>query len=100
MSSRTSVSQRTSGARVFLNVSHLSEHARVAAEILDEQFRTLPGYSAADCLPFRHDSAFRMPVRWKSSDTVTSNRPIRVSVNFDGLRLEDVRVYAVYLETR
>jgi hypothetical protein len=87
-----------SGAKVFLNASHLSEHARLAVEILDKQFRPLPGHTAADCEPFRDDSAFRLPVRWKSGDTVKSARPIRIRVNFDGLRLEDARVYAVYVE--
>jgi hypothetical protein len=87
-----------SGARVFLNASHLSEHARLAVEILDQQFRPMPGHTAADCEPIRDDSAFRLPVRWKSGDVVKSERPIRLRVNFDGLRLEDARVYAVYVE--
>lgn len=87
-----------SGGKVFLNASHLSEHARLAVEILDEQFRPLPGHTAAECEPFRDDAAFRLPVRWQSGDTVKASRPIRVRVNFDGLRLEDGRVYAVYVE--
>jgi hypothetical protein len=86
------------GGRVFLNASHLSEHARLAVEILDQQFRPLTGLTAADCQPFEDDSAFRLPVRWKGGDAVKSDRPIRLRVNFDGLRLEDARVYAVYVE--
>ena len=86
------------GAKVFLNASHLSEHARLVMEVLDERFRPLPGHTAAECLPFQDDSAFRLPVRWKSGDVVKSERPIRIRVNFDGLRLEDARVYAVYVE--
>lgn len=87
-----------SGGRVFLNASYLSEHARLAVEILDQQFRPLPGHTAAQCEPFRDDSAFRLPVRWESGDIVKSDRPIRIRVNFQGMRLEDPRVYAVYLE--
>ncbi len=86
------------GARVFLNASHLSEHARLAVEILDERFRPLPGHTAGECEPFRDDSGFRLPVRWKGNDTVKSAQAIRIRVNFDGLRLEDARVYAVYVE--
>lgn len=86
------------GGKVFLNASHLSEHARLAVEILDEHFRPLPDYAAAECEPFRDDSAFRVPVRWRTSDIVKFARPIRIRVNFDGLRLEDARVYAVYVE--
>lgn len=89
----------SAGARVFLNASHLSEHARLVVEILDERFRPLPGYTAVECEPFRDDSAFRLPVRWKTGDGVQSGRPIRIRVNYDGLRLEDARVYAVYIET-
>jgi len=90
----------SNGARFFLNASHLSEHARLAVEILDERFRPLSGHAATECEPFRDDSAFHLPVRWKSGDTVKSERPIRIRVNFDGLRLEDVRLYAVYVEAR
>ena len=87
-----------SGARVFLNASHLSERARIAVEILDEQFRLLPGHAAAECEPFQDDSAFRLPVRWKGGEVVKSGKAIRVRLNYDGLRLEDARVYAVYVE--
>lgn len=86
------------GARVYLNASHLAEHARIAVEILDEQFRPLPAYAAAECHPLRDDSSFRLPVRWQAGDRVKAAHPIRVRVNFDGLRLEDARVYAVYVE--
>jgi len=86
------------GGKVFLNASHLSEHARIAVEILDEQFRPLPGHTATECEPFRDDSDFRLQVRWQSGDTVKASQPIRVRVNFDGLRLEDARLYAVYVE--
>ena len=86
------------GGRVFLNASHLSEHARLAVEILDEQFRPVPDHTAAQCEPFRDDSAFRLPVRWQRGDIVQSAQPVRVRVDFDGLRLEDARVYAVYVE--
>ena len=41
---------------------------------------------------------FRLPVRWKGGDGVKSGQPIRVRVNYHGLRLEDARVYAVYVE--
>jgi hypothetical protein len=86
------------GAKVFLNASHLSEHARVAVEILDEQFQPLDAFTSADCKPFCNDSAFRMPVQWKSGNIVKSVKPVRVRVNYDGLRLEDARIYAVYIE--
>lgn len=86
------------GAMVFINASHLSEHSRISVEILNERFEPLPGYLATQCLAWNDDSSFELPVRWQDGrSTVTGANPIRVRVNYEGLRLEDARVHAVYV---
>ena len=41
---------------------------------------------------------FRQPVEWRSKKTLGSaDQTIRVRLNFEGNRPEDIRVYAVYV---
>ena len=85
------------GCAVSLNVDRLSEHAQVAVEILDERFQPLDGYSAAECN--RLESGLRQPVGWGRQTAVRDRGgPFRVRVNFTGLRPEDPRLYAIYLD--
>ena len=82
---------------MFVNADGLSEDNYIKVEILDEQFRVLPGYSRADCRPIT-ESGFRQPAEWGGKNTLgKSDGPIRVRVNFEGERPEDIRVYAVYV---
>ena len=83
--------------RLSVNVDGLSEHAQILVSILDERFRQLPGYAAGDCMgPIA--SGFSQPVTWVGRNTVNADGPIRVRLDFAGLRPEDTRLYAVYLE--
>ncbi|MCI0633283.1 MAG: hypothetical protein L0206_05110, partial [Actinobacteria bacterium] len=83
--------------KVFVNVDGLSEDASIKVEILDEQFRVLPGHSKADAIAITEDG-LRQPAEWKTSKTIgASDRPIRVRVFLDGERPEDIRVYATYV---
>jgi hypothetical protein len=85
-------------AHVFLNVAGLGEYSHVTVEILDEQFRKLPGYSGADAIKINQPGML-VPVAWGAKDTVQAfPHAIRIQVNFGGVRIEDTRVYAVYVK--
>ena len=84
-------------ARIYLNVDGISEYSQLSVEILDEEFRKIHGYSRKECITFQK-SGLRQPVRWKTRDIIETNNPVRVRVNFEGIRAEDVKIYAVYLE--
>jgi len=86
-----------SAAKIALNVDGLSEHSAVSAEILSEKLEPLPGFSEADCnLPT--ESGLCQPLSWQGGDTVQcEDGPIRLRLNFSGLRAEDVKLYAAYV---
>ena len=84
-------------ARVSLNVDGLSEHAKVQVSILDEQLQDVAGYDAASCTePVR--SGLRQQVRWGQREVIASETAVRIRVDFGGVRPEDVKLYAVYLQ--
>jgi len=86
-------------ARVTVNAEGLGQHSQVRVEILDEQLRTLPGYGCAECCALA-DSGLRQPVCWGGSESVRSaTGRIRLRVHIEGVRPEDARVYAVYVES-
>jgi hypothetical protein len=84
-------------ARVSLNVDGLCEYTQVRVEILDEQFNPLSGFTGDVCVS-PSSSGFRQLVAWKDREMVDVEGPIRVCVSFCGIRPEDARVYAVYVE--
>jgi len=81
-----------------MNVDGLSEHNSVTVEILDEQFRPLPGYESHASVGVQ-ESGLRHPVVWSDKDAVEAQvGGIRLRIDFGGVRPEDVRLYAVYVE--
>ena len=85
------------GCRVFLNADGLAQNNQLTVEVCDEQLRTLPGYSAEDCIAAK-ESGLRVPVAWREKKTIDEvDGPVRVKVSFGGVRPEDIRLYAVYL---
>ena len=83
--------------QVAVNADGLSEHAQLAVELLDERFVPLPGYAAGDCDPM--ESGLRQRVSWGGRSTVSGvEGAFRVRVNFAGLRPEDPKLYAIYVE--
>jgi len=83
--------------RIFVNADGLSAHSYLMVEICDEQFQKLPSYSGGDCIPIT-ESGLRQPVVWRNKKTLDKfDQPIRIQVNYEGLRLEDARVYAIYI---
>ena len=93
------------GQRIFLNISGLGEYAGVRVEVLDLQFRPIPGYSGDDCRPVR-GSGLRVPARWRGGDVLPArDTPVRLKVDFGSLgresvRPEDAKLYAIYVGER
>jgi len=84
--------------RVFLNVDDLDQYSTVSVEVLDEQFRPIPGYGAESCFA-PPSGGLRQPVRWQGRETVEhADGRVLLRVNFGGVRPEDARIYAVYVE--
>ena len=86
-------------ARLSLNVDGLNEHNRLAVEIQDHAFRPLPGYELAACRGLEN-SGLAQPIVWHDHEVIEDVASlIRVRIDFQGLRAEDIRLYAVYLDT-
>ena len=85
-------------ARMFLNVDDIDQYSKVSVALLDEQFRPIPGYTHDECLA-PGSSGLREAVCWRDHQSIDSvGQKIRVRLDFDGVRQEDAKVYAVYLE--
>ena len=86
-----------SASRVFVNADGLSDYTELTVEVLDEQFRPVPGYSGKACVPLK-ESGLRQPVSWKGKgDTVDFEGPFRLQLTFGGIRREDIKLFAVYV---
>jgi len=85
-------------ASVFLNLDGITEYSRATVEVLDEQFAPLPGYSKADCLG-PDSPGLCQQVKWRSREAIQPGlSPVRVRINLEGVRREDVRLFAVYVK--
>ncbi len=85
-------------ARIYMNVDGLSEYNRVSVEILDEKFKEIPSYSRAECIG-PEESGLHQLVEWKNQEVVEEIKgPVRIRINFEGIRPEDLKLYAVYIE--
>jgi hypothetical protein len=81
---------------ISLNIAGLNDLSRAKVSVFDERFQPLPGCSAADCTgPVR--PGLRQTVQWGSREKITSSEPIRVRIDFAGVRPEDVKLYAIYV---
>lgn len=93
----TPIDLGNSSGRVYVNASHLGETSQITVEVLDERFEAIAGLTEAECRPMT-DSSLRYAIRWGDKTSIGPfDGPIRVRVNFRGVRLEDARVYAVYV---
>jgi hypothetical protein len=85
------------GAQVSLNVNGFREDiSELRVAVVDRNFKPIAGYTLADCESLRTNS-FRLPVKWKSSDRIKSDGPVRLRLQWGGKRFEDPIVYAVYV---
>ena len=83
--------------QLALNIDGLGEYSAVSAEIISERLEPIQGYTAADCTaPI--SSGLSQPVVWQGGDALPHDLgPIRVRINFSGVRVEDIKLYAAYL---
>jgi hypothetical protein len=85
-------------ARVFVNVDGLSEHSRIEVGVLSERFEPIAGFEPEACVA-PSESGLRQPIRWQEHDRIQNvDERVRLRLSFGGLRPEDVRIYAVYVE--
>jgi hypothetical protein len=79
-------------------VDGLKEYTTVTADILDENFVPIPGYSGPDDIPLS-EPGFRRQITWKAHSSLSKfPHAVRIRINYGGVRPEDARVYAVYLK--
>jgi hypothetical protein len=64
--------------------------------VVDRNFKPVEGYSLGECEPV-HSDGFKVPVRWKRGDRLRAKGPIRLRVQWGGVRFEDPIVYAAYV---
>jgi len=83
-------------ATISVNVSGVGQTNQLKVTVLDEQFNELPGYGSGDSAPL-DKAGLKQPVTWGANQTVTSDRPIRIRVDFMGPSPQDIRFYAAYL---
>lgn len=58
----------------------------------------LPGYGANQCIT-PTSNGFATPAAWQDHNMIAPTEvPIRIRVNFMGIRPKDVRLHAVYLQ--
>jgi hypothetical protein len=83
--------------RVAANVDGLGPYAELLVEVLDEQFRPVPGLSGEACRPLK-ENGLRSGVTWTDRDAVSDFSDLfRLKVTFGGVRPEDVKLYALYV---
>jgi hypothetical protein len=84
-------------AAVHVNASGLGKYTQLRISLLDEGFHPIPAFSGADAAVIS-ESGFRSPVKWKGGDRLQpSPGPLRVQVDFAGIRPEDAALHAVYV---
>ena len=83
--------------RIKLNISGLTEDAGVKVTLLDEQFREIAGYTAAECMGPRA-SGLRELVTWVKGAAVEA-ATFRVRIDFVGAEASELKLYAVYIES-
>ncbi|MFM8550969.1 MAG: hypothetical protein ACKOCD_01420 [Nitrospiraceae bacterium] len=84
--------------RAFLNASGLGANASLRVSLLDDTFRPIAGYSGADAAVVSATS-FRAPLTWKQGNVLgESLGEVHLQVEFLGVRPEDAKLHAIYLE--
>ena len=92
------ISMNGEKARISLNIEGISEYAQVTVELLDERFLPFDEYTRDDCVQI--DSGLKQAVTWKNHNIVEHmDGQFYIRVNFSGIRPEDPKLYALYVET-
>jgi hypothetical protein len=81
-----------------VNVDGITEHSAITLEIQDHAFRPVSDYERDACQG-PDGAGLAQQITWQDHDVIEGvTGPIRVRVDFVGVRPEDVRLYAVYLD--
>ena len=84
-------------AQLTLNVDGIGEYSAVSAEVVSERLEPIAGFTETDCVA-PNSSGLAQPVTWKDRATLPCEHgPVRLRLNFSGVRVEDIRLYAAYL---
>ena len=110
-------------ASVLANVGGLGKYSQLTAELLDEGFHPIPGYSGAEAAVLTGEGisqsvedvqrvpgdageeaagdvpGLRIPVEWEKGPIPSGNGAIRLKVDFKGIRPEDIKLFALYVES-
>ena len=87
----------TDTVKLFLNASGLGDYSQIRLSLLDEGFKPIAGYSGNDAAVVTV-SGLRRPIAWKNGSTLpNAGKPLRISIEFTGVRPEDARLHAVYV---
>jgi hypothetical protein len=65
-------------------------------ELLDRNFKPIPGYSGDACVPFEKND-FRGEAKWKDKAGIDVEGPIRVRINWPGVD-NRAQLFAAYVE--
>ena len=85
-------------AVLSVNIEGITEHSSITAELQDQSFRALRGYEA-NVSKAPTEGGFAQRITWNKHTVIEDiDTPVLVRVNFEGLRPEDIRLYAVYLD--
>ena len=85
-------------ASVFLNVEGTGPHSSVSVAVTDERFEPISGLGADQCATV--EDGYRARVRWKDGDAASvGEQPVRLKISFEGLRAQDLKLYAAYVES-
>ncbi len=83
--------------KVYVNASGLGEHSQLRVGLVDEGVHPIPGYSGDDAAVVSEDG-LRIPAQWKGGDSLLPSGLVRIDIQFTGIRPEDCRLHAVYVE--
>ena len=111
-------------AQIWANVEGLHDHNRMTVELLDDGFHPVAGYSGDDAAimeptePYESRAArqrvpgdaageksaevpgLRVPVKWEKGAIPSGKGAVRLKVNLSGIRPEDIKLYALYIEDK
>lgn len=85
-------------AALYANVDGIGEHAQIRVALLDERFGELPGFGKDESVALR-EPGLKQKVTWTGRDAAPAGAgTVRIQVNFEGVRPEDIKLYALYVE--
>lgn len=83
------VALETSGNRLIVNAD--ASKGQLAVEVLDKDGKTLPGYSARDCITMKTDG-IRHVIKWQDRERLPTDQPLRLRFHLKNASLYSYRV--------